>query len=467
MFQCTENDLLQAFSPFGPIQEYKLPQKDGHCSGFAFVQYRRFPDAYKALKSMNATTLLNRTIALDWAVPKDQYMTSVMESKAKEKIADSATDNNVVVEKPEKRLDRGKKSKDAQQTEYVAKKAGNADDETLSQRKRRTMKNNSFPQQSQHASDMTRDFDQLSSSSEGSVSQTKPPEVPRRTGDDPGIREGRTLFVRNLPFETTDEEFGEYFSRFGPLKYAVTCKYPNTDHSKGTGFVQFLNKDSVEKCLQAANTSEGTGIYIKSQLISVCHAVSRDQATKIVRERGDEKHKPKDKRNLHLFKAGLISQNEATASDMSKHDISLRMKIQRTNKEKIKNLHIFVSPTRICVHNLPLGLSDVQLRKLCFAAVSERSCRITECRIMRDMTMLNKDKIGKSRGFAFVTFTDHEHAMKCLKQLNNNPETFSYEKRPIIEFSLENKAALNLKQRRLEHSRAYTVKARKLKEKEK
>lgn len=47
---------------------------------------------------------------------------------------------------------------------------------------------------------------------------------------------------------------------------------------------------------------------------------------------------------------------------------------------------------------------------------------------MRDLKRLNTDGVGKSRGFAFVEFVQHEHAYKCLKNLNNNPSTFSDEK---------------------------------------
>lgn len=47
---------------------------------------------------------------------------------------------------------------------------------------------------------------------------------------------------------------------------------------------------------------------------------------------------------------------------------------------------------------------------------------------MRDLKRLNAEGVGKSRGYAFVEFDQHEHALKCLKHLNNNPEVFSNEK---------------------------------------
>jgi len=56
-------------------------------------------------------------------------------------------------------------------------------------------------------------------------------------------------------------------------------------------------------------------------------------------------------------------------------------------------------------------------------------------------------------GFAFVSFTEHEQALACLKAMNNNPNIFGDTKRPIVEFSLENRKALDAKAKRLEKSR--------------
>ena len=47
---------------------------------------------------------------------------------------------------------------------------------------------------------------------------------------------------------------------------------------------------------------------------------------------------------------------------------------------------------------------------------------------MRDMTQVNGQGIGKSRGFAFVNFTEHAHALQVLRTVNNNPEIFGENK---------------------------------------
>jgi len=40
-----------------------------------------------------------------------------------------------------------------------------------------------------------------------------------------------------------------------------------------------------------------------------------------------------------------------------------------------------------------------------------------------------------------------------FRAMNNNPEVFTNDQRPIIEFSIENRKALNARQKRLEKSR--------------
>ena len=57
---------------------------------------------------------------------------------------------------------------------------------------------------------------------------------------------------------------------------------------------------------------------------------------------------------------------------------------------------------------------------------------IFQCRVMRDMARVNAKGVGKSRGYAFVNFTDHKHALQALRVLNNNPEVFGEDKVRIL-----------------------------------
>ncbi|KAK5985483.1 RNA recognition motif domain containing protein [Trichostrongylus colubriformis] len=104
------------------------------------------------------------------------------------------------------------------------------------------------------------------------------------------------------------------------------------------------------------------------------------------------------------------------------------------------------------VHNLPPYMTDEKLRQICREAAGNLS-RITECRIWRDTSKLDSKGNPRSKGFAFVNFSEHKDALQCLQKLNNNPHTFTNERRPIVEFSIENLTAIRAKVRRSAHSK--------------
>jgi RNA recognition motif-containing protein len=74
-----------------------------------------------------------------------------------------------------------------------------------------------------------------------------------------------------------------------------------------------------------------------------------------------------------------------------------------------------------------------------------------QCVVLRDLEALDEEGQAKSRGIGFVEFEEHEHALACLRQLNNNPNVISAIKRPIVEFAIENVKILKLRERKLRH----------------
>ena len=50
---------------------------------------------------------------------------------------------------------------------------------------------------------------------------------------------------------------------------------------------------------------------------------------------------------------------------------------------------------------------------------------VLQARIMRNMNEIDLSGIGKSKEYGFVAFTKHEHALKALRSLNNNPKVFT------------------------------------------
>ncbi|VDM95163.1 unnamed protein product [Onchocerca ochengi] len=240
----------------------------------------------------------------------------------------------------------------------------------------------------------------------------------------------------------------EALLKFGNISLAIICCYVGSEHSKGTAFVHFETADGAEKCLSAIDQTPG--VLIDGRRIFGYYALPRSEAAKIEKEKLSKK--PKDKRNLYLLRAGFIRPGTTSAAGMSETDANKRARLAVAAREKLKNLHMFVSPTRLVIHNLPKSLTDKAFRSMCFIAAGNPDAKITECRIWRDRNKLDTSGEAVSRGFGFVNFSSHQDALSAMKHLNNNPDIFTKEKRPIVEFSIENLAALRLRESRLKKS---------------
>ena len=53
-------------------------------------------------------------------------------------------------------------------------------------------------------------------------------------------------------------------------------------------------------------------------------------------------------------------------------------------------------------------------------------------------------------GYGFIEFTNHKDALAVLRVTNNNPAIFGPDRRPIVDFSIENSLVLKAKQRHVE-----------------
>jgi nucleolar protein 4 len=82
---------------------------------------------------------------------------------------------------------------------------------------------------------------------------------------------------------------------------------------------------------------------------------------------------------LHLNRIfPVIRPGTAAAAGMSESDARRREQIDVSNRRKLNNLHIFVSPTRLVVHNLPKSCTDQQLHTICMQAVDDKTAKIKE-----------------------------------------------------------------------------------------
>ncbi|XP_066448286.1 RNA-binding protein 28 [Eleutherodactylus coqui] len=486
-FKCSEEDLKTHFSTFGSVMEVNIPKKpDGKMRGFAFVQFKNMLEASKALKGTNMKSIKGRTVAVDWAVAKDKY-TATQGAKANEsqKSSKNLEQSNDFSDAEDSSDDKDKTSlNDEASSEEEEEEASSEEDKTQNEesedkketarqktkgklpvKKPQTNKNKAEEESeddgdddddddddddlsvdSGQESDMDNESEDSDSEGEKKVkTKAKKKQLPS------DVSEGKTLFIRNLSFNSEEEDLEELLEKYGNIKYVRIVLHPDTEHSKGCAFVQFVDKESAEKCLAAAkDESENGGLKLAGRKLLVDLAVSRDEAGRL---RQNKVKKPTGTRNLYLAREGLIREGTKAAEGVSPEDMAKRNRFVEIKQQKLKNQNIFVSKTRLCVHNIPKSVDDKKLRQLFLnAAGGSRSVKIQECRVMRDLKGVRGNVKGQSLGYAFVQFVEHDHALAALRHVNNNPDLFGPKKRPIVEFSLEDMHKLKIKERRAQRS---------------
>lgn len=481
-FKCSEEDLKGIFATFGAVMEVNIPKKqDGKMRGFAFVQFKNMLEAGKALKGMNMKDIKGRTVAVDWAVAKDKYKatqaaptTSGQEEKNLESKVHGTTSGDISGgddddedednDDKEEEDDDNAVSSDEEVEKVVAKsptksnrKKTAAIDVPESSEDEDEAEDVEEEEDGKHRKSDESDEDELeesdgsSSDDEEEEKKGKKKSKKKKTDLPSDVGEGRTLFVRNLSFDTEEDTLGELLERFGHLKYVRIVLHPETEHSKGCAFAQFVDKESAQKCMEAArDESLGGGLKLDGRKLVVDLAVTREEAKKLQDKKAK---KATGTRNLYLAREGMIRAGTKAAEGLSAADLDKRARFEDLKRQKLKDQNIFVSKTRLCVHNIPKSVDDTRLRALFLeAAGGGKNVRLKECRVMRDLKGVAGNSKGQSLGYAFVEFHDHEHALAALRHVNNNPELFGPQKRPIVEFSLEDLRKLKIKEIRTQRS---------------
>ncbi|XP_028026109.1 RNA-binding protein 28 [Bombyx mandarina] len=451
-FKATEESLKEYFAPYGDILEVKLLKKpDGKLVGCAFVHYKNVPMAKKALLNTNMKPFLGRPISVDWAVPKDKYMQHIvhqqleLQDQVKKEESDSDDDGaqlNLSSDdiKPEVKSESDDDTDDNVKSESDSEKEDNSDDE-------------------KEEDEESADEDQEDMDDNLSQTSTQAETKRIRLND---AEDGCTVFVTNIPFSIDNDQLRDFAEKIGPVKYALICMDKLTEHSKGTGFIKFVNKEDADKILSAS----ADHLKLEGQVLQVKPALKKENL------QNGKKKEPKDNRNLYLVKEGVIVAGTKAAVGVSASDMSKRLALERSKTQMLKNLNRFVSRYRLVVSNLPPNCDDSTLRRVCSRAAgmdegggrgaARRGGVLTEARVMRDLRApVGRDGKHPSKGYGFVMFTRHEDALACLRKLNNNPDIFDKNNRPIVSFSIEDRTALNARKKRLEKSVANNPLAKK------
>lgn len=229
-------------------------------------------------------------------------------------------------------------------------------------------------------------------------------DIPAERPKLPEPEEGTTLFIRNLPYQATEEELGNLFRQFGPLRYARITMDRVTNRSKGTGFVCFWQVESAESALQQARIIEkesGVGgsassssvanlknpfamssvltadpaapltasLNLHGRVLNVIPAVARGEATKLETSGRKEREKG-DKRNTWLLREGVPFPSSDFAARLAPSEVEKRLQSFQVRKAQMgANPSLFISKTRLSVRSLPLFVSERMLKRLAIHSI--------------------------------------------------------------------------------------------------
>jgi RNA recognition motif-containing protein len=221
-FEITESELLAEFSNSGKVISANIITRGPRSLGYGFVEMDSEEDAKKAVDAMHKKEIKGRQINVEVAKPQDET------KKPQPKSAPADGENADAA--PQRR-----------QRRRPAKTTGPKGE--VSEEGRAPKPRNRRPAQEGESDD-------------AAVKKTRAPRPPRnpapkRTPTEPREESKTTLFVANLPFSFTDDEFAKILTEKQlKLKSAHVVSKKN-GKSKGYGFVEFDNQEDQQKALNA------------------------------------------------------------------------------------------------------------------------------------------------------------------------------------------------------------------------
>ena len=456
---------------FGPVLEVQLPRvTDQTHRGFCFVTFLHPKDAQKSTEARSTPLLISkRPVAIDYAVPKKMHqMQKEQQHKAKvKKEEEKGTEES-------EEVDNDEEENGSEKVDDEVDDDGLENDDGLE-----------VDDDGSKNDDDEKEAEATESDSDEDEEELDDPEISDRKAptNDEGVSHHQTLFIRNLPFDTTRHDVFQLMHKFGHIESIFLVKDKETGVFKGTCFLQYKTAEAAARALEHASsttnnfvsqkdgTTDSTGLQLNGRRLYCDYAVDKSTASTLTLEH-QEKVTGKDRRNMYLKTEGRVANladlpgntDNSAWESIPESDQIKRQRAFMEKNTKLRSPLFFINPKRLSIRNLAKHVDEAALKKLVVEAtvrglsksLVNQDDQVAHWRATGDMTTrdllkklenteqiipeLNeknikesipsvfidrdftskKSELGQSRGFGFVDFTHHIHALACLRELNNN-----------------------------------------------
>jgi nucleolar protein 4 len=269
----TDETLRKEMEKYGSVQQLSIPLKDdGKMKGFGFVQFSNLEEAKKALDDLNSSSkkLAGNKVSVDWCIPKNIFIRFQTDSKKGEEGQGEENDSKPVDKKKTTKRQPSSENEDDDEDQ------DDDEDDSEDEEEQEEEEEDEPPKKKQNTQNEKKNKFEIKAKS--------------GTQD---VVEQRTVFLRNLAFDSTEDSIIEAFSKFGPIKYAKICMDRELERPRGTGFIQFETSEAAANACSESNILE-----LDFRKIQVDMAVPRNKVTELVEKKKNDESAPKDKRFL-------------------------------------------------------------------------------------------------------------------------------------------------------------------------
>ena len=465
----TEEEIKKHFSQKGIVTDVKIMHKeDGRSRNFCFVGFKDDQSAKDAIKYFNQTYLKTMKISVEKAKLQGDPSLKKKGKKIDKKINNNDENNNEEIETKESKiktiLDLSKKTKNADKFDEALKNKNlnnlnNKENEEKTGDETKNL-NNEENGKDLEEKNIINDEDK---NKEDKKEEKKEESLTTKKNLDP-----KRLYLRNIPFEITEDDIREKFEKFGEInEIHIPINY-KTNKSFGYAYISF---ETIESSIMAINKMDGQYFMGRKLHISIAEEKYNkpESELKIKFNQKDKSSYKKEKttklklnykdetnwnylflnqnavidavaKRLKIKKENLFSQNNA---DIAVQIAAMETTIINETKEWLKqqgiNLDILKGKRQDCVRSKTIILVK---------NISNKTKKDVLQNLLERYGNLVRFLLSPSNTLAICEYVNKKHAENCIKhlsyyELDGEPLYLEFAPEGLIESKKNNNKDIN------------------------